>query len=180
MMMLFLRCCTALSRSVMSNSLQPHGQWPTRLLCPRGFSRQEYWSGLACPSPGNLPNADLPHCRRILYHLSHNSHPPPPSSLCWTSSSQYSPFRSLYLMVQPPLPNPHAFPSPIPLIMLDIFFSVVHTVFWYTVCSTNLLHMLFLSGSLPLEHMLPHNMILKTILCFINWCRQVPRTAPDT
>ena len=22
----------------------------------RGFSRQEYWSGLPCPSPGNLPN----------------------------------------------------------------------------------------------------------------------------
>ena len=21
-----------------------------------GFSRQEYWSGLPCPSPGNLPN----------------------------------------------------------------------------------------------------------------------------
>ena len=22
-----------------------------------GFSRQEYWSGLPCPSPGDLPNA---------------------------------------------------------------------------------------------------------------------------
>ena len=25
-------------------------------LCPWGFSRQEYWSGLPCPSPGDLPN----------------------------------------------------------------------------------------------------------------------------
>ena len=25
---------------------------PTRLLCPWGFSRQEYWSGLPCPPPG--------------------------------------------------------------------------------------------------------------------------------
>ena len=26
------------------------------LLCPKGFSRQEYWSGLPCPLPGDLPN----------------------------------------------------------------------------------------------------------------------------
>ena len=24
-----------------------------------GFSRQEYWSGLPCPSPGDLPNAGI-------------------------------------------------------------------------------------------------------------------------
>ena len=28
-------------------------------LCPRGFSRQEYWSGLPCPSPGVLPNSGI-------------------------------------------------------------------------------------------------------------------------
>ena len=28
---------------------------PQGLLCPWGFSRQEYWSGLPCPPPGNLP-----------------------------------------------------------------------------------------------------------------------------
>ena len=31
----------------------------TRLLCPRGFSRQEYWSGLPCPPPGALPNLGI-------------------------------------------------------------------------------------------------------------------------
>ena len=40
-----------------------------------GFSRQEYWSGLPFPSPGDLPNQGLnlglPHCRQMLYHLSH-------------------------------------------------------------------------------------------------------------
>ena len=40
-----------------------------------GFSRQEYWSGLSFPSPGNLPtqvsNPGLSHCRQTLYHLSH-------------------------------------------------------------------------------------------------------------
>ena len=46
------RCC----RSVMSNSLWPHGLYPTRLICPWGFSRQEYWSGLPFPSPGDLSN----------------------------------------------------------------------------------------------------------------------------
>ena len=39
------------------------------------FSRQEYWSGLPCPSPGDLPtqglNTGLLHCRQILYHLSY-------------------------------------------------------------------------------------------------------------
>ena len=30
------------------------------LLCPWGFSRQEYWSGLPCPPPGDLPNPESP------------------------------------------------------------------------------------------------------------------------
>ena len=34
-----------------------------------GFSRQEYWSGLPCPPPGDLLHRL--HCRRILYLLSH-------------------------------------------------------------------------------------------------------------
>ena len=40
----------------MSDFLQPHGLQPARLLCPWRFSRQEYWSGLPCPPPGDLPN----------------------------------------------------------------------------------------------------------------------------
>ena len=42
--------------SVISNSFRPHGLQPARLLCPWGFSRQEYWSGLPCPPPRALPN----------------------------------------------------------------------------------------------------------------------------
>jgi len=38
---------------------------------PVGFSRQEYWSGLPFPSPGDLPNPgikpSLLHCRQTLY-----------------------------------------------------------------------------------------------------------------
>ena len=41
------------SCSVVSDSFQPRGhQAPPSV----GFSRQEYWSGLAYPSPGNLPD----------------------------------------------------------------------------------------------------------------------------
>ena len=42
--------------SVMSDSLQLYGLYPTRLLCPWVFCRQEYWSGLTCLPPGDLPN----------------------------------------------------------------------------------------------------------------------------
>ena len=31
----------------------------TRLLCPWGFSRQEYWSGFPCFPPGDLPNPGI-------------------------------------------------------------------------------------------------------------------------
>ena len=39
------------------------------------FSRPEYCSGLPFPSPRNLPNPGLPHCRQILYQLSHKGSP---------------------------------------------------------------------------------------------------------
>ena len=39
--------------------LWPHGLQPVRLLCPWGFSRQEYRSGLPCPPPGDLPNPGI-------------------------------------------------------------------------------------------------------------------------
>ena len=45
--------------SVMSDSFQPQGLYPARLLCPWGFSRQEYWSGLLYSSPGDLPNPGI-------------------------------------------------------------------------------------------------------------------------
>ena len=43
------------------------------------FSRLEYWTGMPFPSPGYLPNPgiepSLPHCRWIIYHLSHQGSP---------------------------------------------------------------------------------------------------------
>ena len=52
-------CCAVVAHSVVSDSLQPHGLEAARLLCPWGFSRQEYWSGLPCPPLGNLPNPGI-------------------------------------------------------------------------------------------------------------------------
>ena len=44
-----------------------------------GFSREEYWSGLPWPPPGDLPNPGveqhLPHCRQILHPLSSQGSP---------------------------------------------------------------------------------------------------------
>ena len=39
------------------------------------FSRQERWSGLPYPSPGDLPDPGLLHGRQTLYHLSHQGSP---------------------------------------------------------------------------------------------------------
>ena len=51
-----LCCILFLSCLVVSDSMQPHGLQPARLLCPWGFCRQVYWSGLPL---GNLPNSGI-------------------------------------------------------------------------------------------------------------------------
>ena len=55
----YLICCCCLVTSVVSDSVQPHGLQPARLLCPWGFSMQEYWSGLPCPPPWDLPDSRM-------------------------------------------------------------------------------------------------------------------------
>ena len=44
-----------LSRSVVSASLRHCGLEPSS----HGISRREYWSGLPCPSPGDLPDPEI-------------------------------------------------------------------------------------------------------------------------
>ena len=46
------------------------------LLCPRGFSRQEHWSGLPCPLPGDVPNPGIKPGSPILQADSLPSEPP--------------------------------------------------------------------------------------------------------
>ena len=47
------------SLSVVSDSLQPCGLRPAKLLCPWDFPWPEYWSVLLFPSPEDLPNPGI-------------------------------------------------------------------------------------------------------------------------
>ena len=78
------------SCSVMSDSLQPHGLQPARLLCPWDSPNKN--SGVDCHSllqrifltQGSNPG--LLHCRQILYHLSYREDLP-----IITAASQIAP-----------------------------------------------------------------------------------------
>ena len=59
----------------MSNSWH-HGLELSRLCCSWGFSRQEYWSGLPCPPPGDLPNPGIEPRSLALQEDSLPSEPP--------------------------------------------------------------------------------------------------------
>ena len=67
------------SRSIMSNSLWPHRLWPTRLLCPWNSPDKNSGVGSHALLQGIFPtqglNPCLPHCRQILYCLSHQGSP---------------------------------------------------------------------------------------------------------
>ena len=57
-----------LSHSVMSDSLQPPYTVAHQAPLSMGFSRQEYWSGLWLPTPGDLPD---PGSNPYILHLLH-------------------------------------------------------------------------------------------------------------
>ena len=59
----------------MSNSLQPHELYPPGSFS-MGFSRQEYWSGLPFPSPGDLPDSEIKPRSSALQAKSLPSEPP--------------------------------------------------------------------------------------------------------
>ena len=65
--------------SVMSDSLQPLGLYPTRLLCPWNFPGKNTGVGCHFLLQGIFPtqglNPGLLHCRQMLYHLSHQGSP---------------------------------------------------------------------------------------------------------
>ena len=71
----WMPCFQSVSCSVVSNSLQPHGLQPARLLCLE-FCRQEYWSGLPFPSPGDLPDSGIEPGSPVLQADSLPSEPP--------------------------------------------------------------------------------------------------------
>ena len=79
-----LRKSESVSCSVVSSSFRPCGLYPTRLLCPWDFSRQEYWSGLPFFSPEDLPNPGIGPGSSALQVDSLPSEPPrKPNSVDW-------------------------------------------------------------------------------------------------
>ena len=70
------KCECCVSHSAVSDSLWPHGLQLARLLCPWGFSRQEYWRGLPCPPPGDLPDPGIKPRSPVLQIDSLLSEPP--------------------------------------------------------------------------------------------------------
>ena len=76
----------------MSDSLRPHGLWPTRLL--GSWDSPGKNTGMGCYAllqgifPTQRSNPGLLHCRGILYHLSHLSHTFKNISLGWNPSQK--------------------------------------------------------------------------------------------
>ena len=112
-------------------TLRIHGLQPTRLLCPWNSPGKNTGVGCHFLLPGIFPtqglNPGLPHCRQILYCLSHQKSP-------W-----YSPSNSWSLLpLAPSCPLVQAIDSP------DIELLLVHQIFRITShCPPSLSAMLF-------------------------------------
>ena len=78
------RLCV-LSRSVVSDSMWPHGLQPARLLCPWGFSREFYWSGLPGPPPGDIPSPGI-ELRSPVLQADFFLTEPPGNQTAWTQT----------------------------------------------------------------------------------------------
>ena len=68
----------SVSCSVVSDSLWLHGLWPARLLCPWNLPGKNTEVGFHFLLQGSWTqgsNQGLLHCRKILYHLSHQERP---------------------------------------------------------------------------------------------------------
>ena len=76
-------CLSILTRLCLVTQSRPTLSNPMDYSLPgfsvHGFLQEEYWSGLPCTPPGDLPNprsnSGLLHCRQILYCLSHQGSP---------------------------------------------------------------------------------------------------------
>ena len=55
----FLFSCVCLVTQSCPTLCDPIDGSPSGVLCPWGFSRQEYWSGLPCPPPWDFPNPGI-------------------------------------------------------------------------------------------------------------------------
>ena len=85
--MLGLHCCPQAFSCVMLSCVQLFATlWTVAHQAPpsMGFSRQEYWSGLPFPSPGDLPNPGIePRCPTLLADTLTSEPPGKPSCSKW-------------------------------------------------------------------------------------------------
>ena len=80
-------CCAVLSYSVMSDSLQPHGLYVVHQVpLSMGFPRQEYWSGLLFPSPGDILNPGIQFSVSCIAGRFFTTEPPEKSKVSNTAS----------------------------------------------------------------------------------------------
>ena len=72
----------------MSDYLSPYGLQPHQAPLSMGFSRQEYWSGLPCPPPGDLSHLGTEPVSFTFLHWQVGSSPlaPPSKPICWMYS----------------------------------------------------------------------------------------------
>ena len=77
--------CVCALTLVMSDSLRP---WTTAHQAPlsMGFFRQEYWSGLPCPSPGNFPDSGIEPVSSVAPTLQVDSY-------CWATGEAWKEVR---------------------------------------------------------------------------------------
>ena len=87
-------CACVRARSVVSDSLHPHGLLACQAPLSMGFPRQEYWTGLPFPTPGDLPDLGIEpvspvSCigQRILFHWA-TGKPFPPLRRRWKPFSE--------------------------------------------------------------------------------------------
>ena len=93
------------SRSVMSDSLRPHGQYAYQAPPSMGFSRQEYWGGLPFPSPGNLPDPGIiPRFPALQADTLPSEPPGKPQHHCTGLKSAHCPQPASYFRVSPHAP----------------------------------------------------------------------------
>ena len=83
------RLCESVSHSFVSNSLQPHGLYSTRLLCPWASPGKNTGVGFHSLLQGIFSTQGLKpgllHCRRTRYSLSHQGSPMKTDKLYWLS-----------------------------------------------------------------------------------------------
>ena len=109
--------CCVLSHSVVSDSSEPHGLQPARLLCPWGSSGKNTRVHCHALPQGIFPtqglNPGLPNCKEILYGLSHQGNP---RILEWVTDSA-TPWKSMEFSGPEywsgsPFPSPGDLPNP--------------------------------------------------------------------